>query len=82
MTKAKIKTDMAARFAQETKEAKKRLFGAVMSKEKVESALDVVGIYSGLTSRSKDCIVYERIHELAAYHFSPKEIMERLQVKK
>ena len=74
--------EMAAYFAQKTKESRRAHYEEVMSKEKVETYDDIIGLYYGLTEKSRKRIVYQRIYGLFCDGFSPKEIMELLQEKK
>ncbi|MHB9292664.1 hypothetical protein Holit_01766 [Hollandina sp. SP2] len=68
--------------AQATRSKRKEHYNQVLSKEKVETYDDIIGLYYGLTETSREHIVYHRILELVSDGFSPQVIMELLQYKK
>jgi hypothetical protein len=67
---------------QETKTRRKEIHAKVLTKEKINTYEDVLGIFYGLSEESRYRIVYRRILELARDGISPKAIMELLQHKK
>jgi hypothetical protein len=81
MKKDKSK-DIAALLAQKTRARHREQVDLVISKSRVENAEDVLGIYYGLSEKSKACIVYTAIWSLALEGYSPKEIIALLQRKK
>lgn len=74
--------EMAAYFAQKTKASRRAHYEEVMSKEKVTTYDDIIGLYYGLTEKSRKGIVYQRIYELFCDGFSPKESWSYCKKKK
>jgi hypothetical protein len=74
--------DIAVLLAQKTRARHREQVERLMSKSRVESVEDVLGIYYGLSAKSKASIVYTAIWSLVLEGYSPKEIIAVLQRKK
>jgi hypothetical protein len=68
--------------AQATKAMHKDHYKQILAKEKAESFDDIIGLYHGLSAKSRECIVYRRILELATDGLSPQTIIDLLQYRK
>lgn len=83
MAKGKsIKQEMALERAKHTREWKREQTAEVCRKGEVKTIGDVCAVFFGLSRRAIESAAYRRIQELAAYGFTPVEIIERMEGKK
>jgi hypothetical protein len=77
-----LKRKMATDLAKRTREYKKSEFEKAMAKDKVETHGDLYGIFCGLSKRAMEVSALQRIEALAVMGYSPKKIIELMEVKK
>jgi Mor family transcriptional regulator len=79
MTTDKRYKQLAIERTKKTKAMRREQYRQVMSKEKVETYEDIIRLYYGLSGKSRERIVYNRLLELARDGLSPQTIIEILQ---
>jgi hypothetical protein len=82
MTKHKsVKQKIAAQKRQLTRETKKRMFGEVCAKGKVETLMDAACMFFGLSHKAVENAAYREIMFHARCGRSVKEILELMESK-
>jgi hypothetical protein len=77
-----LKADINRKVAKDMRERREKAFTEVMEKESVKTYGDIFAILAGLSRGAKDLAVFKRIEYLASLNYSPKKIVEIMELKK
>jgi hypothetical protein len=74
-----IKREIAEMKAKGTRKWKRKMFGEVCKKGRVETWGDVCSVFFGLSRKAVEMAAYGRIQTLAALGYAPLEIVKRME---
>jgi hypothetical protein len=76
------KKDIAAELAKRTRERKKKAFGEVVAKGKVETWGDIFAVLDMLSAGAKEKAAFDRILTFMGMGYGPERIIEAMEMKR
>jgi hypothetical protein len=76
-----VRREVAEIKAKGTREMKRKMFGEVCGKGRVETPRDIISVFFGLSRKAVENAAYMKIHTLAAMGYTPLEIVRRMEGK-